>query len=216
MLTIGIHDNVVLSKATKNDKGTLVIGFKKDEEVDVIAAMNGANTSLEAPEQDFLMFAPTIKNFDGTLSDGIDTLKKLNAFKEPLEHILSIYLTNDKIKWDIFNGLTVDATNIYAKLQDQSNVDKVAANIVADFIKMATPFLNNKKKFRLKLVRKNNSKYTALPRFAPFVESMDVPKEASKLKYTAYELTNKLDQPLSAEPTSVSSAEAAEAKSLFA
>lgn len=215
-LTVGIHENVVLSKATKNDKGTLVVGFKKVEEIDLIAALNSANSSLEAPEQELLMFPPTIKNWDGTLADGKEMLKKVNSFKEPLEHLLSPYLTSDKIKWNIFAGIDgIDTTNLFAKLEDQETVNKIATNIVDDFIKMVTPFLNNKKKFRLKLIRKNNSRYSALPRYAPFVESMDVPKESSKLKFTQYEIANKLNEPLTAEATTVSSAEAEEAKSLF-
>lgn len=215
-LTVGIHENVVLSKATKNDKGTLVVGFKKAEEIDLIAALNSANSSLEAPEQELLMFPPTIKNWDGTLADGKEMLKKVNSFKEPLEHLLSPYLTSDKIKWNIFAGIDgIDTTNLFAKLEDQETVNKIATNIVDDFIKMVTPFLNNKKKFRLKLIRKNNSRYSALPRYAPFVESMDVPKESSKLKFTQYEIANKLNEPLTAEATTVSSAEAEEAKSLF-
>jgi len=216
-LTVGIHENVVLSKATKNDKGTLVVGFKKAEEIDLIAALNSANSSLEAPEQELLMFPPTIKNWDGTLADGKEMLKKVNSFKEPLEHLLSPYLTSDKIKWNIFAGIDgIDTTNLFAKLEDQETVNKISTNIVDDFIKMITPFLNNKKKFRLKLIRKNNSRYSALPRYAPFVESMDVPKESSKLKFTQYEIANKLNEPLTAEATTVSSAEAEEAKSLFA
>lgn len=218
-LPIGINENVVLSKATKNDKGTLVIGFKEVKEIDVLAAMNSAGASLEAGEQDFLLFAPTIKNFDGSLTSGEKMFKeKVKDFKDYLEHILLQYYTQDKIKWNMFAGIDgINGANVYAKFEDEAVVKKATDNVVNDFIKMATPVLNNTaKKKRLKINRKANSRYVALPKYPPFLEDASIPKEQSKLKYSAYELANKLNEPLTAEATTVSSAEAEEAKSLFA
>lgn len=218
-LPIGINENIVLSKVAKNDKGTLVVGFKEVKEVDMIAAMNSAGTNLEAPEQDFLLFAPTIKNFNGTLSSGEEMFKKkVKDFKDFLEHILLRYTTQDKIKWNIFAGIDgINTTNVYAKFEDQAVVDKAIANIVNDFIKQATPFVNDTKKTsRLKVIRKANSRYVQLPKYPPFFESSDVPQSTSKLKFSAYEIANKLNEPLTAEAATVSSAEAEEAKSLFA
>jgi hypothetical protein len=218
-LPIGINENIVLSKATKNDKGTLVVGFKEVKEINVLEAMNSAGASLEASEQDFLLFAPTIKNFDGSLTSGEKMFKtKVKDYKDYLEHILLQYYTQDKIKWDMFAGIEgLNGSNVYAKFEDEAVITKVCNNLVNDFIKLATPVLNNTaKKKRLKVIRKANSRYVALPKFAPFFEDMSIPKEQSKLKFSNYEIANKLNEPLTAEATSVSSAEAEEARSLFA
>lgn len=216
MFKIGINENVVLQSVSKNDKGTLVAGFKQVEEIDILEAMNSGRTNLEEPTKDVLFFPPTVKNFDGSSSDGKSMLKKISGFQDSLQHILLVYLKSDKIKWDLYKGVNaITSENIYSKLENQVNVDIICSNLVNQFIAFATPLLNNKVKFRMKLVR-SKDKYTSLPKFPPFVESQEVPLASTKLKFTPYEIQKGLDKPLNAEATTVSSAEAEEAKSVFA
>ena len=57
-LPVGIHENVVVSKTVKNEKGSLVITIKKVVEVNPMDVLNSgsANSSFEQPEQDFLIY----------------------------------------------------------------------------------------------------------------------------------------------------------------
>ena len=56
---------------------------------------------------------------------------------------------------------------------------------------MITPFINSDQQFRVKLPRRSKKYgFPALPNFTPWVESMDIPEESSKLKWSKWEIDN--------------------------
>lgn len=201
MLNVGIHENVVLDKAARNDRGTLVISYKQVNKVDPLAALKAstARTSLEAQEQRFLIYPISLTDYNGNVDTKDNLLNKIAELKDFLFNILIQYMTADKIQFDPLAGCGVTAENIESKLRTQEVIDKAYSNLCDQFIKQITPFLGESgKKFRVLFVRKSKvSNFPALRRrfldAQPFMEPMEIPIEQSKLKFSDYEIKNKLD-----------------------
>lgn len=222
MIPVGIHEDVVLTTATKNDKGTLIIRFKQVQEVDPMAALNGtaSTTSFEQKEQDLLIYGPKAKKLDGSADTMENIMKKIAEVKDPLNHILLQYTTAANIKWDLFYETEIDKTNIESKLQDQTVIDKIYTNITNQFIKMINPYLGESgKKMRICLIRQSAAKHypTLRKRFLdsqPFIEPMSVP--TPKVAFSKYEIEKGLNiaEPVTGEQR-VDSNEAAKVDQMF-
>lgn len=219
MLNVGIHNNLVITKTTKNDKGSLVIGVKQVGEVDALAAFNESGAgALEQKEQDFLIFPPRLQDGKGATDTYKNLLNKIAEVRDPLHSILLQYLKTNEIKWDVFAGTGLTNENMEAKLPNADVLNKVYNNIVDYFIKAMQPFVGeNGKKMRMLLVRQSAAKHypklrTKFLDTYPFIEPMTVP--VSKLRYSAYEIKNGLNSPdavTGEQKVSVADAEAAQA-----
>lgn len=135
----------------------------------------------------------------------------LQELMNKLKHILAAYTTNDVISKafaDIYagTGFTVALYNekgaecYHDLLLDKTRLDVVSKNVFEAFLSVITPFLDKDDlPMRLKLVRQSAEKhYATLPgaKFLssyPFLESMSIPAEATKLKFSDYEIKNKLN-----------------------
>ena len=221
MLTVGIHENLVITKTTKNDKGSLVIGVKQVGEIDPLSALNATGSiSLDQKEQDFLVFPPRLEDNQGAVDTKDNLLKKIAEVKDPLDRILQQYTTTANIKWDILANTGLTNENFDVKLKTQGVLDKIYANIVDQFIKQMTPFIGeNGKKMRMIFIRQSKAKHypklrTKFLDSYPFIEPMTVP--VSKLKFSKYEIDNGLNVPDAVTgEQKVSVAEAKEAEALF-
>lgn len=188
MLKVGIHENVVISKAAINEHGTLEIEFLQKGSNDVLGALSG-NVELSQDEKvNIRSYGQNVEYF-GKSRTGEQMFKLIINFKSILTELLSVFIDNPTI--DAGKGLTITNDNINTIFIDQANVDIAYANIVGQFVELVTPFLE-KNAFRVKLPRKSaKSAFPSLPTFGPWVESMDIPVEATKLKWTAWEIENK-------------------------
>lgn len=200
MIQVGINENLVITEVSKNDKNSLLIKVKEAGEIDPLAALNSAgSTQFNQATKDLLIYPPSVNNFQGEVDTMEGILKKIAETKDPLDHILQQYSPKSNIKWDIFTGTGITAENIGEKITNQTTLDKIYANIVDQFIKMMTPFAGeNSKKVRILFIRQSKAKHfpTLRKRFLesyPFIEPMDVPKAQSKLKFSAFEVTNGLN-----------------------
>ncbi len=216
-LPVGIHEGVKLSRVARNDKGTLIVGFKK-EETDKIAAISAGR--FEPEEQDIMIFPPQITNYGGGNSTAEEMLAKWGDITNPLEHIASQFMTKDKIKWDLFFGTGISTDNYDAKMTNQDTIDKIYNNIVTQFVKWMTPFTSSTKTFRVVFIRTSKAKHypklrTKYLTSQPFMEPMEV--SPAKVGFSKYEKTNGLDNPTPAGGAMPApKAEAEEADSLFA
>jgi hypothetical protein len=147
----------------------------------------------------------------------------LNETLNKLKHILSQYTTAAEISAafkDIYagTGFTMQIYNekgpdsFYDVLLTKERLDIVSKNLFESFISVVTKFLDQDSlPMRIRLCRQNAEKhYATLPgaKFVesyPFFETMSVPAEASKLKFSDYEKKLKLDDPT---PSSITSADA--------
>jgi hypothetical protein len=219
-LGVGIHENIVVEKVEKNDKGNLEISFKQIQDIDPMALLNtsgSGSTSFEPKTEKITVWKPTLRETDDykTVTD------KIAEVKDPLQSILLQYLTFDKIKWDIFAGTGITAETYRTKVVDY--VETIYDNIVSQFAAQIKPFVgDNGNKNRILFVRQSPAKH--YPKFRsryldtnPFIESMSIPSTASKLKYTKYEIEKSLNDgtPVGA-PAAASTADAKKAEELFA
>lgn len=202
MIPVGIHENVRHHKATKNDKGTLVLGFVKEVSTDLESFnSSSADSAGGTQENDFLIFGPSNLDREGKTDTTGNISNKIKELKDQLSHILLNYMPQDKIKWDPFKGLGITQDNIDAKLKNQSVLDQIYKNIVDQYIDMVTPFNSNVSlKFRVVFIRSSQTKHFSKLRSKfltenPFMEPMNVSKGASKIRFTKWELDNKLNNP---------------------
>lgn len=203
MLTVGIHENLIFTKAQKNEKGSLVVSIKQANDVNPLDILNGTgvNSTFDQPEQDFLFYPPSVTDFQGNMDTVDNILDKINEVKNPLNLILLQFTTSGNIKWDIFAGTGLTTADDLAMIvTNPSKLEKIYANIADQFIRQITPYLNETgKKFRMIFPRRNKLKHFPVIRSRfletqPFIEPMTIPKEASKLKWSPFEIKNGLNQ----------------------
>lgn len=204
MISVGIHDNLLIHKTTTNDRGTLVIGFKEGKAVNLLDVLDSVSdqSATDSRDQDFLIYGPQATDKSGEQLDTVENnVEKVKVIKDQLNHILLNYLPSDKIKWNVLEGCNITNDNLATKYRDQATLDKIYANICRQFISMMAPFINDTTKlFRVLFVRQSKAKhYPSLRKRylgdQPFMEPMSVPKEQSRLKYTKWELENGFHSP---------------------
>lgn len=231
MIRIGINENVYLADAKKNDKGTLELTFKQadgSENNDMKAKLeeNPFADWEEGTTYNEGLGGLTIRVFPFDAKapisspektpDATEMRHRIGQLRDPLFHIASRYMTNDKIPLkpkDIFRGTGIDkdVNSFGTKIMSEVIQTKVYDNIVDSFIEAITPFLNNPGQlFRLKLPRQSRNKaFAVLPtRFisedTPFYEPMEIPAKSSKVKFSKWEIDNGFDK---AEPVSQETAD---------
>lgn len=222
MIGVGINENVVISKASMNEKDRLVIELAYASETSNKGPRNYFDESLTAGVEksdttlQLQILGPLVsKKDDQTREKKLDLLADdFKKLKNQLTQILQQYMLTEKIDITSFDiqyantGITAENFNTVAL--EQEKADKRYSNICRRFIELITPFLGNSEyALRFKLLRQSKDKhYATIPnRYVaeqPFVERMDVPKDASNVKFTEWEIGQGLN---SGVPTSTAGAE---------
>lgn len=240
MIQVGINENVVLEKVeiTDAEKGTLAFTFRGlgDPEKEKLSAFEAlaadGYTDTGDDQMTIRLFSPNVpfdKKNDGTpisLADQQDAATdNIAAVKNILFQILTVYMTAADAKLDLYKGTGLDAVNFPTRILQEATLQKIMVNMATDFVAKITPFLDDDKyAVRLLLVRQSKTKHFATFRSKfvkdnPFIESMAIPKEASKLAFTKYESTNGLNDgspvPQSAADATAEKAEELRAESVF-
>lgn len=204
-LGVGINDDVIIQDVVLDDKLWTKITFKKEGEkaynpFEAIGAENEAeeksNTTLDM--YIFNLKTPAAEDRKGNkrTQEQIRELatRDVTKTKALYLHLLKGYLTKDDIKFDVYRATGITTADEYnSRIVNQGVLDQITRNLATDFISMIKPFLGNPEmKFRLLLLRQSKDKHFAAFRQNyleenPIWESMDVPKEASKVKFSAYE-----------------------------
>lgn len=208
MIQVGINENVIVTNASINDKGTLVLAFDEvgnleKSTVDVFEAMQTAAVENTGKTEFTLNIFP-FKKPSGPKNESKTEVEILNMIsddimkvKNQLTQLLEQYLTSDNIKWEPYRGTGIDKTNYQTSLLVEEKLALIFENYAKDFIKMITPFLKKPEfKIRIKLVRQSKEKhYATIPggkflKDSPWVELMDIPADRSKVKFSKWEIDN--------------------------
>jgi len=223
MIQIGVNENVFLEKAVLDSKNALEITFAEigtgeaRTAASPFADIAGDEFVEDAPDMSVKLFQPLITKLDVTAEKRIDMINAdIKKTKGVLRHIMMEYMTSEELKgiWaDAFMGLAIDANNYDQQIQVVSVLEGLHKNLARIFLGAMAPYVGNRElKKRLLLVRQSKDKHYATFRNkyldeSPFLESMNVPKEASKLwtpvdpkdpskgyvpKWTRYEIDNDL------------------------
>jgi hypothetical protein len=194
MIKVGILDNTRILKAEKNDKGTLVITYQESAGggKTLADALNSTSENSQDSDNGIIIWPVKVNENLQTLKEKSDDVSnKLKSLRGFLSHVLLQYMTEDKIQWNALANVTVTSEEdlIRALAENEALVNKIYDNYVTQFISMITPHVGpSSPLFRTKFIRQSKEKhFPTLPRFAPFMEPMTVPKSASKLTFTPYE-----------------------------
>jgi hypothetical protein len=193
MIKIGVTENVFISEQIKNDKGTLEItiteaGNEKKKLSLLEQAKESSDTSGVSSGTKLMMFMPS-QAYQNEAVAPENQVKNLMKFKNQLHHFLKRNVAETQISWNPFAGIVIkDDDDLLAKIQDEATYAKVYGNIVDQFIAQATKFKINDpaKKSRFMAIRQSKEKSFIRLRdnfldAQPFWESMDIPKDKSKL-----------------------------------
>lgn len=207
MIGVGISENVILTKAGLNDKGTLVLTFDEKATLDtpknVFESLQTAKVENDgSTSRDLLIFSFKVptgpRNADKTVDELIEmSSDDMSKVKNQLTQLLELYLTADKIIWNPYAGTGIDKDNYRERFQDDDALAKVFENYATQFISMVTPFLGNTAyAIRMKLVRQSKDKHFAsIPgKFLadnPWVELMEVP--TARVQFSKWEIANGLN-----------------------
>lgn len=209
---VGINENVILTKADVNEKGSLELTFDEAAIVDkpkasVFDSLQTAKVENDGDTSRTLLLFPFkkptgVRNEGKTEDELIEMVSDdMKRVKNQLTQLLQIYLTEDKITWDPFAGTGVTNENYREMFLNDDALSRIFKNYAEQFIAMVTPFLGDTKyKLRVKLVRQSTDKHFAtIPgRFLldrPWVESMDIPAEQAKVKFSEWEISQKMNDP---------------------
>jgi len=242
MIGIGINENVILAGVTITEKdGKISTDFKLSS--DVVDSSEGVEYDLEDKYDEqgnvitsggkgtvVKVWPVSIPKEESngksySIAERVNTV--LEALKEQQNFFTAwarCYVTTDKLVgvFQRFQGLTLTKDNISSVLDEQVTA-AVLRNLTNQFVALVGPHLN-KSEFKVRLLLKRQSEAKAFPSFRdkfitsfPFVEPMSgIPKEASKIAFTKYELDKKLDSSAPAATTSSSEPTAdVPAESLF-
>ncbi len=194
MIKIGVTENVFLSEQKKNDKGTLEItiteagGEKK--KLSALEQLNeSSDTSGVSGGTTLMLFMPSTEYQNEPIS-AEKRLQNLTKFRNQMTHFLKGSVVEAKIKWNVFKGILVkNDDELMDKLMDNDIYAKIYGNIVDQFVEQAITFKINDpagKKFRFMGIRQSKEKSFVRLRdnyldSRPFWESMDIPKDKSKM-----------------------------------
>lgn len=194
MIKIGVTENVFLSEQKKNDKGTLEVtiteagGEKK--KLSAIEQLNeNSDTSGTSGGTTLMLFMPSTEYQNEPIS-AEKRLQNLTKFRNQMTHFLKGSVTESKIKWNVFKGIIIkNDDDLMDKLMDNDIYAKIYGNIVDQFVEQASTFKINDpagKKFRFMGIRQSKEKSFVRLRdnyldSRPFWESMDIPKDKSKM-----------------------------------
>lgn len=204
MLRVGINKNVFLDKAEINDKGSLVISFRVGEVVKTTAEDDLLNTTAGVKPGSGLtniIIWPVKTQDNDAPRETKNIANDLRAVRDQLEHLLQGYVTSDRAALNPYAGIdTTDSAAFITSLSKQSVVDVIYKNLVNQFIAKLNEIKDQLpvKSFRLLLIRRSSTNHygTLRKNFItdnPFWESETIPETSSRVKFTAYEYKNGLN-----------------------
>lgn len=206
MIGVGINENVVVKSSTVDEKGKLVLTLDyaenlTKEKVDVFDQFSSAAVDDGNADRTLNIFPfkkPSgPKNETKTNEELLEMISDdMNKVRSQLSQLLEVYMKSDDIKWEPFRGTGIDKDNYRERFLNDDSLAAIFANYASQFSAMLAPFAAKPEfKLRMKLIRQSKDKhYATIPgRFLkenPWVESMDIPVEQSKVKFSKWELDN--------------------------
>ena len=199
MLTIGINEGWRLVGVDVTDKGAHKVMFGKGKVGDLLDYIN-ADLGDEPDEGFIYVWPPMMKNFDQTDKQPREIVKDLRRVWNIYAKMFAQYLSDEQLKEEfpmniMFAGTEVTGEQIESMLKNENTVLKLFKNLgkAADKV-IKNHGLADKEGLRIKFIRQSKKK--AFPDFVKFperddwVELMSIPREASKVKFSAWEIEN--------------------------
>lgn len=207
MIKVGINENVFIQGLVLDEKGSLEIKFGEADAPQVKSGFAAIQDDevVENTSMSVRIFPPQSPKEPNelTLEKKADRAQgDINKTKGILLHLMAGYMTSDvmpSLGKIAFAGIDITEDNYSTEIIRKEIMELVHKNMCKAFVEAMQPYLNKPElKFRLLLVRQSADKHFATfrGRFIkdnPFYESMDIPSTGSKVKFTAYEIKEGLN-----------------------
>lgn len=219
LIIVGIHENLMISEKTKiNDKGTLELCIMAVQSPDALLDAFSSNEIFNPMESSFRFYPPSMKDFEQNIKTSAEIGQEILRLRHQLLTYAKLYATKEVAEKALgglamFKGLGIPDDQV-KKALTMFNQEEFVKKVVTNLCTLFVAFLKEKKAydgkvlFRHKFLRQSKTKnYAVIPSsdFDVWVESMDVPKDASKVAYSQWEIDNKKNNP---DPVSSTAGEA--------
>lgn len=209
LIKVGIHENLTLSSKTKiNEHGTLELVIASAQSSNALMDAFTSNSTLTSMESSIRFYPPNMKDFEQKAKSASEVGKDLLLMRHQFMQYGLIFATKEKVEAAIggtamFEGLGIppeEMAKALAMLTREDFVQKVTTNLSTKFLKLLTESnaFSGTTLFRQKFLRQSKDKnYAVIPTsdFDTWIESMDIPKNASKIAYSKWEVENGKNDP---------------------
>ena len=232
LISVGIHENLKLSSDTKvNDHGTLELAIESVQDTNALLNAFTNNTTFDSMKSSFRFYPPNLKDYDGNVKTAPAIAQDLLKMRSQFMQYALLFGTEEEANVSIggmqmFMDLGIAEENLAGAINQLTNeafMKKVVTNLATKFVN----YLKGKDafsgvvKFRHKFMRQSKDKnYATIPNstFDTWVEAMVIPKSASKVAYSKWEIDNKKNDGTAAasdKPVTTSAADLNKSKNLF-
>lgn len=204
MLEISVNEGWKLGPNTKiSEKGGLELNFIKG--VAITSALEMMETEDAEQEESFiLLFPPKVEDYKTKAPrTSIEVARDLRAEYKKLYVIFNLYFTKAELQDKfppsvIYENTGINKDNESTLMIQESIVSKMFVNLANASIKfIKEEAMWDKEEFRIKMLRQSKDKafprMTYKPEYDNWIELMSVPKEATKVKFTSYEISKGYD-----------------------
>lgn len=209
----GILENISFSlESDLNDKGTLNLVMEVAAGKESLMAAMESNEAYDTMKQGFLFFPPNPVDYDKNQKSSADIASEFTKMRTVLLNYGYLIAPKEEAQeayggLEMFRGLGIaedEIPNLLENLDKKEVIEKVYKNLVTKFL----AFVKSKSEFtttpfRHKFWRKNKKEnYAIIPNnvYDVMVEPMTVPKEASAIAWSEWEIKNKKNDPNPAAP----------------
>ena len=209
LIKVGIHENLALSaKSAINEHGTLelVIGSVQSQEA-LLEAFEG-NDVFDNMESSLRFYPPSITDFNKKSKTSADIGAELLKMRYQFMQYALLYTTKETAQDAIggtkmFEGLGIpkeDYPKVLGMLTNEELLKKICTNLANKFLDLLKKLdaFSGKVLFRQKFLRQSPEKnFAVIPNstFDIWIEPMSIPKSASKIEYSLWEIENKKNDP---------------------
>jgi hypothetical protein len=224
MIQVGINENIILKNVELTEKdGKYAIDFTlaeagDTEEYDPLNEAYDENGMLITGGKGGLVVkvwplnVPKDDTFDGRTKTVKEKIDESNEASKEMQNLFTAfarcYVTSDKIHFERFKNIPITKETM-SMLLDENVLINITKNLTSQFLEVCSSYLG-KQETPLRILLRRQSATKHYPAFRdrliqafPFVELMAVPKEASKIGFTKYEIQKGLNSGVPSVDTDV-------------
>jgi len=202
LLKVGIHENLVITKETAvSEHGTLELHIKAMQDENSVLNAFETNTIFEPMASKFIFWLPNMKDFKQNVKSSAELASDLLKRRSQLMQYALIYATKEEVN-DAIGGTKMfegtgqnDPAKAITMLTSEDYLKKVVKSLdgkFVDFLKKVKAF-EERTSFRQKFLRQSEANsFATIPNstYDVWIEPMTVPKDASKVAFTEWEIKN--------------------------
>lgn len=232
LIKVGIHENLTISPKSKiNEHGTLELVIASAQDSNALMDAFTSNSTFNSMESSIRFYPPNLVDFDKKPKTSSEIGKDLLTMRHQFMQYALVFTTKENVEKAIggvamFEGLGIppeDMSKALTMLTNEAFLGKVVTNLSTKFLKLleVSGAFEGKLLFRQKFLRQSKDKnYAVIPTsdFDTWIEPMSIPKAASKIAYSQWEIDNGKNNPdpVSGDKSQTTAADVNKAADLFA